>query len=261
MKYLLSKASSAILERLARQRTLCAFDFDGTLSSIVDHPDQAGLRSRTECLLQELAALYPCIVVSGRARTDVMARLRGIPLARVIGNHGAETGVTRLSLAHIEQWKEILAAELAPLDGLWIEDKGFSLAVHYRQSPNKPQSRRLILKAAEKLRHVRVVGGKLVVNLVEDHAPHKGDAVAAERLRLGCNWVLYAGDDYNDEDAFALDGNVISVRVGKKRHTRAQYYLRAQSEIDALLERLVLLRAPKSRCTSAPKTRKARPVS
>lgn len=255
MKYLLSKSSSAILERLARQRTLCAFDFDGTLSSIVDHPDLAGLRTRTECLLQELAALYPCIVVSGRTRADVLAKLRGIPLARVIGNHGAETGVTRRSLAHIEQWKEILAAELALLPGLWIEDKGFSLAVHYRHSPRKPQTRRMILKAAEKLRHVRVVGGKLVVNLVEEHAPHKGDAVAAERLRLGCDWVLYVGDDDNDEDAFALDGNLVSVRVGKKQHTRAQYYLRAQSEIDALLEKLVLLRTSKSRCASAHKVR------
>jgi len=34
-----------------------------------------------------------------------------------------------------------------------------------------------------------------VVNLVVDGAPNKGDALAAERDRLGCNWVLYVGDD------------------------------------------------------------------
>lgn len=258
MKYLLSKASAAILHRLAREKTLCAFDFDGTLSPIVDHPDEASLRARTRCLLQELASLYPCIVVSGRARADVLAKLRGIPLARVVGNHGAETGVTRRSRAHIEQWKMVLAAELAPLEGVWVEDKGFSLAVHYRQSSQRVKARRQILQVAGRLRHARAVGGKLVVNLVEEHAPHKGDAVAAERARLGCNWVLYAGDDDNDEDAFGLKGNLVAVRVGKKRHTRASYYLYAQAEIDSLLERLVLLRTSASRCVSRQKAQAAR---
>jgi trehalose 6-phosphate synthase len=37
----LAAASRAILARLAQERTLCAFDFDGTLSPIVEHPDQA----------------------------------------------------------------------------------------------------------------------------------------------------------------------------------------------------------------------------
>ena len=44
MQYLLSRASRPILTRLAQERTLCAFDFDGTLAPIVEHPDQAGMR-------------------------------------------------------------------------------------------------------------------------------------------------------------------------------------------------------------------------
>jgi trehalose-6-phosphatase len=52
------------------------------------------------------------------------------------------------------------------------------------------------------------------------------------------------GDDENDEDAFALSGNIIPVRVGRKLRTQARYYLRAQNEIDALLELLVRLRKP-----------------
>ena len=83
MQYLLSRASRPILTRLARERTLCAFDFDGTLSPIVDHPDRAGMRARTRKLLGGLAALYPCIVISGRARSDVLGKLRGVKLARV----------------------------------------------------------------------------------------------------------------------------------------------------------------------------------
>ena len=68
MKYLLSRASLPIVARLAHERTLCAFDFDGTLAPIADHPDAAGMRKRTHDLLRRLASLYPCIVVSGRNR-------------------------------------------------------------------------------------------------------------------------------------------------------------------------------------------------
>ena len=75
-------------------------------------------------------------------------------------------------------------------------------------------------------------GGKQVVNVVARLAPHKGDALAAERDRLKCNWVLYLGDDENDEDAFALGGNVVPVRIGRKQRTHARYFLRTQTEIE-----------------------------
>jgi trehalose 6-phosphate phosphatase len=245
MQYFLSRASRAILARLAQERTLCAFDFDGTLSPIVEHPDQAGMRDQTRILLGRLAALYPCVVASGRSRADVLGRLGGVKVARVIGNHGAETEATvQKPHRRVEQWKSSLELDLGTLPGLWVEDKGFSLAVHYRQSPQKAEVRRRILAATRKLDQVRVFGGKQVVNLVVDRARDKGEALAAERDRLGCNWVLYLGDDQNDEDAFAMDGNVVPVRIGRKQRSHARYYLRTQAEIDKLLELLVLLRAP-----------------
>jgi trehalose 6-phosphate phosphatase len=243
MRYLLSRESRAVVTRLAQERTLCAFDFDGTLSPIVEHPDRAGMRVRTRRLLRSLAALYPCIVVSGRARADVVGRLSGANLARVIGNHGAETETTP-NTRQVQQWKTVLAAELEPLPGMWVEDKGLSLAVHYRQSRHKTEARRRIFAAGRKLEHVHIFGGEQVVNLVVDTAPDKGDALAAERARLGCNWVLYVGDDENDEDAFSLDGNVVPVRIGRKQRSHARYYLRTQVEIDELIELLVTLRKP-----------------
>jgi trehalose 6-phosphate phosphatase len=243
MRYLLSRDSRAVVTRLAHERTLCAFDFDGTLSPIVEHPDRAGMRLRTRRLLRSLAALYPCIVVSGRARADVIGKLSGANVVRVIGNHGAETETTP-NIQQVQQWKAVLAAELGLLPGMWVEDKGLSLTVHYRQSKQKKEARRRILAAARKLNHVHIVGGKQVVNLVLNTAPDKGDALADERARLGCNWVLYVGDDETDEDAFLLDGNVVSVRIGRKQRSHARYYLRAQPEIDELIELLVTLRKP-----------------
>ena len=208
-------------------------------------PDQAGMTVRTRNLLAQVAALYPCVIISGRARRDLLNKLRGVKVGRVIGNHGAETGALPGDSRHeVERWRAFLEPELAPVPGVWVEDKGLSLAVHYRQSEQKASARRTIMAACRNLKNVRVFGGKQVVNLVPEHSPHKGKALAAERDRLGCNWVLYVGDDQNDEDAFALTGNLVPVRIGRKQDSHARYYLRTQPEIDELLDLLVRLRTP-----------------
>lgn len=253
MNYLLAQKSLPLLNELARRQTLCAFDFDGTLAPIVEHPDRARMRGATRTLLRRVAALYPSIVVSGRSRDDVLGRLRGIPLAGVFGNHGAEADSARSEDRRIRRWKNTLQAALGTLPGVWVEDKGASLAVHYRQSPRPEFSRRRIAEAIAKLEDVRTVGGKKVINLIANGAATKGDAVLAARDRLGCNWILFVGDDDNDEDAFALGGNLVAVRIGRKKHTRAQYFLRSQAEIDQLLFLIVRLRA--AELSSAPGAR------
>ncbi|MEO8596934.1 MAG: trehalose-phosphatase [Candidatus Solibacter sp.] len=240
MHYFFSRASHPVVRRLAEGRTLCAFDFDGTLSPIVEHPDDAGMRPVTRTLLACLGSLYPCVIVSGRARHDLLDKLGGVAVTRAIGNHGAETdGVPPATRREVERWKCSLDLELESLPGMWVEDKGLSLAVHYRQATRKTEARRRILEAARNLKNVRVLGGKQVVNLTVNRSPHKGQAVAAERDRLKCDWVLYVGDDENDEDAFRLEGNVVPVRIGRKRQSHAQYYLRTQTEIDRLLEMMI----------------------
>lgn len=247
MRYILSRASRAVLARMAGERALCAFDFDGTLSPIAGHPDQAGMRLRTRHLLASLAAQYPCVVLSGRARGDVLARLGGVRVERVIGNHGAEAGETAAEVRRqVERWKAALELQTGSLPGVWVEDKGASLAVHYRQAPPGVRARRRILAAARNLEQARVFGGKRVVNVVASGSPHKGDALASERDRLRCSWVLFVGDDETDEDAFALAGNTVAVRVGRARRSHASYYLRSQAEIDELLELLVSLRGSAS---------------
>lgn len=243
MRYFLSRTSLAHLERLARERTLCAFDFDGTLAPIVERPEQARMRATTRRLLKRVAKLYPCIVISGRARKSVCEKLGGIPLAGVYGNHGAEADGAGWHDPRIERWKHALESALHGLAGVWVEDKGSSLAVHYRQSARPADCRRKIAAAITRLNEARSFGGKKVVNLVADGAPNKGDAVVAARKRLGCNRVLYVGDDENDEAVFALEGNVTAVRIGRKKRTHAAYFLRSQAEIDELLGWLARLRS------------------
>jgi DNA-binding MarR family transcriptional regulator len=144
----------------------------------------------------------------------------------------------------VRRWSDLLHEALSGHSGVWIEDKQFSLAVHYRQSRNKRIVRAAIRNAAASLAGARIVGGKQVVNIVPEDAPHKGIALQKVRARLGCDTAIYVGDDDTDEDVFALDqpGDLLSVRVGAKRSSAARFYLRGQSEMDRFLRVLVGLR-------------------
>ncbi len=202
------------------------------------------MRDSTRRLLASLAALYPCIIVSGRARADLLGKLDGVPVERVIGNHGAEVdGIPPITRRRVLRWKTALQPVIGSLAGVWVEEKGLSLAVHYRQSPRKVEAKRRIMEAALQLKQSRVMKGNQVINLLVSGAPGKGDALASERDRLRCSWVLFIGDDENDEDAFALNGNTVAVRVGRKQRSHARYYLRSQAEIDMVLKALVSQRA------------------
>jgi trehalose 6-phosphate phosphatase len=243
MRYLLSIESRPLLERLASSKTLLAFDFDGTLVPITHHPNLARLTPDTFHLLMQLTRLYPCAVLSGRSRADLAGRLEGLPFHSLLGNHGAEAlDAAPPDRALIEAWSQRLTGTLGSLPGVWVEDKGFSLAVHYRQSPEPSAAHRSILLAAESLPDAHIFGGKSVINICLRSAPHKGNALATERARLHCDWALFVGDDDNDESAFALEGNVIGVRIGRKQSSAARYFLRRQAETDLLLERLIHLR-------------------
>ena len=244
MRYFLSENCRPVALRLAEERTLCAFDFDGTLAPIVEHPDLARMRARTRRLLTRLSRAYPTVVISGRSRADLLRHLGDIPVARAVGNHGAETTrPDRASLRLAETWALAIGPALASLKGVWIENKGASLAIHYRQARNKTQARTAILAAVGELPETRTVGGKLVVNLMPAGAPGKGAAVALLRDRLRCRTILYVGDDDNDEDAFALEADIAPVRVGRSRNSSARYFLKQQEEIDALLDLMIGLRA------------------
>jgi trehalose 6-phosphate phosphatase len=217
---------------------LVAFDYDGTLAPIVADPGRAEMRPSTRRLLADLARLYPCIVVSGRSRADVSLRLRGIGILEVIGNHGAEPSRSGRRFAmQVERWQPRLEARLAAHRGVKVENKTFSVAVHYRQSREKRRARLAVLEAARSLGDVRVIPGRLLVNILPVGAPHKGMALQATRERLGCDTAIYVGDDETDEDAFrALQGLAFTFRVGQaERPTSAERRLPDVAAVEALL--------------------------
>jgi trehalose 6-phosphate phosphatase len=180
----------------------------------------------------------------------VAARLKGTTIGVVFGNHGMEPWqATPAAHAVVEACLPVLHDRLAALQGVVVEDKRYSLAIHYRRSRSKRMAKAAILAAAAALPAVRVVGGKQVVNLLPAAAPTKGSALLQERDHSGCDTALFVGDDETDEDVFTLEqpGRLVTIRVGRSSRSAASYYLTRQSDIDALLEFLVGLRMQTSR--------------
>ncbi len=245
MKNILADVNRLVLEQFAWSNAVLAFDYDGTLAPIVPRPERAVMRESTRRLLEELSEAYPCIVISGRSQADVARRLRGTRVHEVIGNHGIEPWKANHQLQReVQRWHPLLAGQLSSLRGVVIEDKMFSIAVHYRQSREKRVAIAAILEAARALGDVRIVGGKQVVNILPANAPNKGSALMRERARLGCDTAIYIGDDETDEDVFVLDqpGQLLSIRVGHRPGSAARYFLRTQSDVDVLMRLLVELR-------------------
>ena len=246
MKHILAESNREVLARFAGANLLLALDYDGTLAPIVKDPARAALGSITRELLAQVAKLYPCVVISGRSRADVLSRLSGIGVKDVVGNHGGEPWDTGDDLTgKVRDWTPILEKRLFSVRGVVIEDKIYSLAVHYRRSRKKREARAAIIDVVSALEDVRVIGGKQVVNIVPKAAPHKGNALERERERFGCDTAIYVGDDDTDEDVFALDqpGRLLSIRVGRSARTSAPYYVNHQGEIDAFLLTLLELRS------------------
>jgi trehalose 6-phosphate phosphatase len=144
----------------------------------------------------------------------------------------------------VTAWAERLRSDVGLLPGVWVEDKGYSLAVHYRRSPDPEAAGRDVRRAAERLEGARMIAGKLVWNVLPRSAPGKGAALETARTWLGCDSAIYVGDDVTDEDVFRLQspGRLLTVRVGPDSASKARFHLHDQATIDEFLRVLVALR-------------------
>jgi trehalose 6-phosphate phosphatase len=245
MRYILAKRQASTLASFASSNVVVAFDYDGTLAAISRDPHRARLHARTRRLLIAVAQRYPCVVISGRNRHDLKTRLENIPIWNVFGNHGLEPwSQTPVYAKQVQEWIQHLKRHLRVRPGLVVEDKTYSVAIHYRRVAEKESALKDINDAILGLRGSRALGGRQAVNLVPRHAPNKGTALERARRLLACDYAIYVGDDDTDEDAFRAGPpeRLLSIRVGATADSAARYCLKTQSEIDRLLKALVQLR-------------------
>lgn len=251
MQHLFSPEGESALAITLQQRPLLAFDFDGTLTPIVARPNDARLSKGVSARLATLAAHLPVAIVTGRSVEDVRGRL-GFEPQFIVGNHGAEYASDgaaadepsgALSRIRARLLDKLPALEAA---GVTVEDKGHSLALHYRLSRTRERALHTITELlADPDESLRIFGGKLVVNVVPKLAPDKADAVQALVHRSGTSCAIFAGDDVNDEPVFAsAPAGWLTIRVGRDDpRSKAQYSLDSPGETALLLDRMVSLLA------------------
>jgi trehalose 6-phosphate phosphatase len=249
MRHLFTTDGEAALASTMRQHPLLAFDFDGTLAPIVSRPEEARISQTVATRLQTLAQRLPIAIVTGRAVDDVKGRL-GFEPHFIVGNHGAEDGQDESSAAarvqKLNALRERLAAHRFELTdaGVRIEDKGQSIALHYRLSLKPSRARALIRELLAPVdASLRVFAGKLVENVISADAPDKAHAVHALVARCGASTAIFAGDDVNDEPVFvAAPPGWLTIRIGRDNAAScARFFLDSPAEVGMLLELMLRL--------------------
>lgn len=251
------------LDGITGQHPAVFFDFDGTLSDIVENPDSARLVAGAADALTSLTAQCPVAILSGRDLADVRQRI-GLPGIWYAGSHGFEligpdgthheNAEAAASIPVLEQAAAELADQLAHIPGVVVEHKRFGVAVHYRNA-----ARDRVGEAAAAVRSVgqrtalRVTTGREVIELRPDVNWDKGKTLrwVLDHIRddeqPGPLLPIYLGDDITDEDAFDAirdDGIAILVRHSDDgdRATAANYALdnpaRAREFTDRLARQL-----------------------
>jgi trehalose 6-phosphate phosphatase len=229
-------------------------DYDGTLTPIVSHPEDAWLPESMRQTLGSLAARVPVAILSGRDLDDVRGRVHvdGIVYA---GSHGFDIvragGLRReLGAAYLpvlDAAETELREALDEIPGAQLERKHFSVAAHYRNVNENDAFKVAAAVDAVAARHreLRRINGKKVYELLPDIDWNKGKAVLwlLETLELerGSALPIFIGDDRTDEDAFsALEKRGVGILVSEQPQvTAASYCLNNPDEVERFLEELI----------------------
>lgn len=195
--------------------TLVALDFDGTLAPIVSRPDEAYAHHDAARVLGELAgAGYRVAIVTGRPVSEVLrlgAGLAEVPRLVIYGHYGLERLVDGELFAP-DQHHGVAAARRAAADlvssapdGVGLEDKGHSVAVHTRNAADPAAAFRGLRPAVDDIgaeHGLEVVPGRYVLEL-RPPGTDKGGAISELIEKTRVRTVIFAGDDLGDLPAVA----------------------------------------------------------
>lgn len=259
------------------KRIVVFLDYDGTLSPIVEDPEQAYMSDTMRSAVQEVAKYFPTAIISGRCRDkvydfvrlaeiyyagshgmDIMAPARAFNASKngsqktrdKKGNEVVLFQPAKEFLPMIDEVSKLLKDKLKRIQGALVENNKFCASVHFRCVEEKNLS-----LLAEKVKSVlkdypllQLTLGKKVLEIRPSIQWHKGNALEFLLDSLGLSnsndvMPLYIGDDRTDEDAFQVlkaRGQGYSILVSSvPKETLASYSLRNPSEVMAFLHQLV----------------------
>jgi trehalose 6-phosphate phosphatase len=222
-------------------------DFDGTLAAYSPHPDSVMLSDETKAALGRIAAHRRVHVgiMSGRRRATLQ-RLVRIPHVEFYGLYGSENGngfdISILTALYLRQVLDAMADESAAMRGIEVEDKGASVAIHFRDAPQATRrAAAQIIRSAVSDSHgdLHVMETDTAWDVVPSEVQGKGSAIRHVLANATHSFLpIYVGDDISDEPAFEELRRGITVRVGPARPTKARYRLRDPEEVLEFLNRL-----------------------
>ncbi len=252
--------------KLGKRPVFIFLDYDGTLTPIVQTPEKAFLPKDAKGLLEKISQVpgLKLAFISGRSLKDIKEKI-GLKQAIYSGNHGLEiegpklrfeTPVSARYKKILGQLKSDLGKKIADVKGAFVEDKGLSLALHFRLVKRSEVSR---LKSAfhEAVNFclaknwIKIKEGKKVLEVRPVLEWDKGKVVlwllSREKFRRLDTLPVYIGDDATDEDAFgALKRMGLTIFVGLPKRSLVQYYLKDTGEVHEFLKRILKMQEVRS---------------
>lgn len=251
----LQKALSAFAEQ---QKILVALDFDGTMSPLVDRPEDARPLPESAEAFEVLSRL-PGVstgVISGRNLAS-LAQVYPAPLPQIcVGSHGAErripasTGVAWEAQELSVEQQQLLVQLTGRLQevaarhvNVNLEYKPSATVLHVRQA--SPDVANAALQEAREalasLEGLKLLEGKAVLEVSVLHGD-KGQSLQWLRDVLGVDAVLFIGDDVTDENGFkVLENGDLGIKVGAGQ-TAAQHRIASPQQLPDLLKSLISMR-------------------
>ncbi|MFO7842900.1 MAG: trehalose-phosphatase, partial [Bacteroidales bacterium] len=252
-------SESIEFEKIIKNKKPVLFlDYDGTLTPIVEQPEDAILSEEMKEAVNACASKQIVAVVSGRDMDDVKKRV-GIEELYYAGSHGFrisgpdglyhEHQQTKEILPKLDQIEKNLNDNLSDIEGIKIERKRYAIAVHYRNVNEKYVTaiKDEVESLVSKSEGLKKGEGKKIVEITPDIDWHKGKVVSwllnMPELKDKQNILpVYIGDDITDEDAFReIENSGIGILVGfhdNVENTRARYSLKNVYQVKLFLEML-----------------------
>jgi trehalose-phosphatase len=244
-----------LLERLRQAASapvlLVASDYDGTLSPIVDRPEDARPLRESIVALHTLAEMPQThvAIISGRSLSQ-LGEMTGLPdSVHLVGSHGSEfdpdfaARLTPVQTELVETLHKQLRAISAEFPGTTIEAKPASVAFHYRNADRASHDAAVarVESGPATLEGAVVKRGKMVIELAVTPV-NKGHALERIRNRVGAAVAIFIGDDITDEDAFqTLRGPDVGIKVGEGESVAA-FRVETVEDVARLLAELSELR-------------------
>jgi len=250
----LASAFQALSLLAALGRPAVFLDYDGTLTPIVEQPAEAMLDRGVRRTIRRLARVADVAIVSGRQLDDLVPRV-GIEGIAYAGSHGLEVqhvdghrtvhGGASAFVDDVRSAARSLDRRLHSTNGVFIEQKRFSVAVHYRLAPRVRVQyiRDVVFEVAVACSRLQVLPGKEMLELRPCTAWDKGAAVAflASELATPPAMPVFIGDDFTDENAFCVVGpRGVGIAIGEARTTAARFGLADTADVHRWIDALVM---------------------